>query len=96
MARWHSSGAVSSQTEAVTWPADGEHWAAQAMDDRGDRRGRAALHGETRSGQRSSSSLQDRQWRPADNELNRRWLSESRENGVAESWGTSALDRFAL
>jgi hypothetical protein len=56
MARWHSSGTVSSQAEAATWPVDGEHWAAQAMDGRGDRRGRAALHGATRSGQRSSSS----------------------------------------
>jgi hypothetical protein len=56
MARWHTSGGVGSQAEAATWPADGEYRAVQAMDDRGDRRGRSALHGATRSGQRSLSS----------------------------------------
>jgi hypothetical protein len=50
---------------------------------------------EVGSGARARDELQDLQWRPADNELNRRWLSVSRENGVAESWGTSARDRFA-
>jgi hypothetical protein len=40
---------------------------------------------EVDSGARARDELQDRQWRLVDNELNRCWLSESQENGVAES-----------